>query len=159
MQLGEFSDACLLHTLRSRFEDVSQIYTQIGSAILVSINPYCDRAELYSADVAKAYQKASKNRKLVNDQKELEPHLFKVAEEAFQSMKSTATNQEIIISGISGSGKTEASKLMLAYLVNACNNFRFMEASIEESTALSDDSFENQVSGDEDDGVQEDGEE
>ena len=74
-------------------------------------------------------------------------------------MKSTATNQEIIISGISGSGKTEASKLMLAYLVNACNNFRFMEASIEESTALSDDSFENQVSGDEDDGVQEDGEE
>ena len=48
---------------------------------------------------------------------------------------------------------------MLAYLVNACNNFRFMEASIEESTALSDDSFENQVSGDEDDGVQEDGEE
>ena len=63
-------------------------------------------------------------------------------------MKSTATNQEIIISGISGSGKTEASKLMLAYLANACNNFRFMETGAEESKF--DDSFEDEVSNSED---------
>ena len=28
---------------------------------------------------------------------------------------------------MSGSGKTEASKLMLAYLANACNNFKYMQ--------------------------------
>ena len=57
----------------------------------------------------------------------MDPHLFKMAEDAFQSMKSNSLNQEIIISGISGSGKTEAAKLMLAYLANACNNFKYME--------------------------------
>lgn len=42
-------------------------------------------------------------------------------------MKSNTMNQEIIISGISGSGKTEAAKLMLAYLANACNNFKNLD--------------------------------
>ena len=43
-------------------------------------------------------------------------------------MKANVKNQEIIISGISGSGKTEVAKLMLAYLANACNNFRYLDA-------------------------------
>lgn len=62
-------------------------------------------------------------------QKELEPHLFKLAEEAYQSMLASKKNQEIIISGVSGSGKTESAKLMLAYLANACNNFIYLDAS------------------------------
>ena len=62
-------------------------------------------------------------------QKELEPHLFKLAEDAYQSMLASAKNQEIIISGVSGSGKTESAKLMLAYLANACNNFIYLDAS------------------------------
>ena len=53
--------------------------------------------------------------------------MFKLAEEAFRAMKTNVINQEIIISGVSGSGKTEAAKLMLAYLANACNNFKYMD--------------------------------
>jgi len=44
-------------------------------------------------------------------------------------MLASKKNQDIIISGISGSGKTEATKLMLAYLVNARSNFRNLDAS------------------------------
>jgi len=62
-----------------------------------------------------------------NAQNASEPHLFKMAEEALQSMKSNSMSQEIIISGISGAGKTEAAKLMLAYLANACNNFKYID--------------------------------
>ena len=51
-----------------------------------------------------------------------------MAEVAFKAMKTNTMNQEIIISGISGSGKTEAAKLMLAYLANACNNFKYLYA-------------------------------
>ena len=55
MTLGEFSEACLLHTIRGRFTDQSKFYTQIGSAILVAINPYKECKELYSAKMAKIY--------------------------------------------------------------------------------------------------------
>ena len=55
MTLGEFSEACLLHTIRSRFTDQSKFYTQIGTAILVAFNPYKECKELYSAKMAKIY--------------------------------------------------------------------------------------------------------
>ena len=128
MNLGEFSEACLLHTVRSRFTDASKIYTQIGSAILISVNPFIERKELYSAKAALMFQQESKKRRFVTaKRKEIDPHLFKMAEEAFQAMKANTTSQEIIISGISGSGKTEAAKLMLAYLANASNHFKYLD--------------------------------
>lgn len=55
MNLGEFSEACLLHTVRSRFTDATKIYTQIGSAILVSVNPFSERKELFSVKAAKMF--------------------------------------------------------------------------------------------------------
>jgi len=79
--------------------------------------------------------------------KELDPHLFKIAEEAFRAMKANVKNQEIIISGISGSGKTEVAKLMLAYLANACNNFRYLDAGITTAEEL----FNEQISDSESD--------
>ena len=54
-------------------------------------------------------------------------------------MKSNVKNQEIIISGISGSGKTEVAKLILTYVVNACNNFKFLDAGEFQKEGLFDD--------------------
>ena len=56
-------------------------------------------------------------------------------------MKTNTMNQEIIISGISGSGKTEAAKLMLAYLANACNNFKYLYAGENHVEGMFDDSI------------------
>jgi myosin heavy subunit len=46
-----------------------------------------------------------------------------VAEESFQDMLTDRVNQSIIITGESGAGKTEATKLILSYLAKACKSF------------------------------------
>ena len=47
------------------------------------------------------------------------PHLFTVAEDCFQQLIMDGRNQSIIITGESGSGKTEACKIILAYIAKA----------------------------------------
>ncbi|CAM9534761.1 unnamed protein product [Hapterophycus canaliculatus] len=48
---------------------------------------------------------------------QLAPHLFGVADHAYSELrKARASNQSIIISGESGSGKTEATKIIMQYL-------------------------------------------
>lgn len=83
---------------------------------------------------------------MLSQQQELDPHLFKLAEEAFRAMKTNVVNQEIIITGISGSGKTEAAKLILAYLANACNHFKFLGNIAEGDELLLDGVFEQSLS-------------
>ena len=47
------------------------------------------------------------------------PHLFMVAEDSFQQLIIDQKNQSIIITGESGAGKTEACKIILAYVARA----------------------------------------
>lgn len=53
----------------------------------------------------------------------VEPHLFLVAEDSFQDMLTDKKNQSIIITGESGAGKTEATKIILSYLSKANTGF------------------------------------
>ena len=53
-----------------------------------------------------------------------EPHLFMVAEDSFQDLMIDQANQSIIITGESGAGKTEATKIVLAYLARAGKGFQ-----------------------------------
>lgn len=47
---------------------------------------------------------------------ELSPHVFSIAEDAYRSLLTSKTNQSIVITGESGSGKTEASKQIMSYI-------------------------------------------
>lgn len=108
------SDMCLLESvnedtfienLSSRFKR-AQIYTYIGN-VVVSVNPY-KSLPIYSQDVISEYR----SRNIY----ELPPHVYAIADDAYRSMRDHNLDQCVIISGESGSGKTEASKVVMQYV-------------------------------------------
>ncbi|XP_040830480.1 unconventional myosin-XV [Ochotona curzoniae] len=104
-QLEDLQENTVLSNLKTRFER-NLIYTYIGS-ILVSVNPY-RMFGIYGPEQVQQYSGRALG--------ENPPHLFAIANLAFAKMLDAKQNQCIIISGESGSGKTEATKLILRYL-------------------------------------------
>ncbi|XP_056384833.1 unconventional myosin-Ih [Hyla sarda] len=103
------SEAAFLDNLRKRFQE-NLIYTYIGT-LLVSVNPY-KNLELYTQKQMEMYQGVNFI--------ELPPHIYAVADNAYRVMCTERNNHFILISGESGSGKTETSKKILQYLAMAC---------------------------------------
>ena len=87
----------------------NQIYTSVGSPILISLNPYA-KLPLYSDKISDSYR----------GKKNTNPHLYQMAENAYSALKEG--NQSIIISGESGAGKTEAAKIILSYLAGTSSD-------------------------------------
>ncbi|XP_045840099.1 unconventional myosin-XV [Meles meles] len=104
-QLEDLQETTVLSNLKTRFEQ-NLIYTYIGS-ILVSVNPY-RMFGIYGPEHVRQYSGRGLG--------ENPPHLFAIANLAFAKMLDAKQNQCIIISGESGSGKTESTKLILRYL-------------------------------------------
>ncbi|CAL8265178.1 unnamed protein product [Gadus morhua 'NCC'] len=104
-QLEELHEGAVLLNLMMRF-DRELIYTYIGS-ILVSVNPY-KMYNIYGTDMVLQYKGHALG--------ENPPHLFAIVNASYTKMMDAKHNQVIIISGESGSGKTEATKLVLRYL-------------------------------------------
>ncbi|XP_013388317.1 unconventional myosin-Ia-like [Lingula anatina] len=94
-----------IENLKKRFHH-EQIYTYIGT-VVVSVNPY-RKLPLYTDDVIFEY----KSRNIY----ELPPHVYAIADDAYRSMRDKNLDQCIIISGESGAGKTEASKVIMQYV-------------------------------------------
>ena len=88
---------------------VSQIYTFTGS-IVTSVNPCKAIPNLYDKG-AMATSLADRS-----TTKAPEPHIFFTAETAYAALVSGSKDQSIIVSGISGAGKTEAIKYIMRYL-------------------------------------------
>ncbi|CAI9163148.1 unnamed protein product [Rangifer tarandus platyrhynchus] len=123
-QLEDLQETTVLANLKTRFER-NLIYTYIGS-ILVSVNPY-RMFGIYGPEQVQQYS----GRALAENP----PHLFAIANLAFAKMLDAKQNQCIIISGESGSGKTEATKLILRYLA-AMSQKRGVTRQILEATPL-----------------------
>ncbi|XP_078257713.1 unconventional myosin-XVB [Rhinoraja longicauda] len=104
--LEEVCESSVLLCLKRRFHrDIN--YTYIGN-ILISLNPYkC--VGIYSMDIIKQYKR--------KELTENPPHIFAIADAAYTLSQSCEREQCIIVSGQSGSGKTEAAKLITRYLM------------------------------------------
>ncbi|KAM6121795.1 unconventional myosin-XV [Phoenicopterus ruber ruber] len=123
-QLEDLQEAAVLSNIRTRFER-QLIYTYIGS-ILVSVNPY-RLYNIYGTEQVLQYEGRALG--------ENPPHLFAIANVAYSRVMDAKHNQCIVISGESGSGKTEATKLILRYLA-AVSQKRSTAPQILEATPL-----------------------
>ncbi|XP_029641534.1 unconventional myosin-Id isoform X2 [Octopus sinensis] len=114
--IGDFvllSDLTLdsfMDNLKTRFQK-NRVYTYIGE-VVVSLNPY-KSMEIYGESYISEY----KGRELY----ERPPHIFALADSAYKTMKRTNKDTCIVISGESGSGKTEASKIIMRYIAAVTN--------------------------------------
>ncbi|KAF5949106.1 hypothetical protein HYC85_015063 [Camellia sinensis] len=103
IQLSYLNEPSVLHNLQYRYcHDI--IYSKAGP-VLIAINPFKD-VHCYGNDFITAYRE-----KLFDN-----PHVFAIADTAYNEMMRDEVNQSIIISGESGAGKTETAKIAMQYL-------------------------------------------
>ncbi|KAJ7086113.1 P-loop containing nucleoside triphosphate hydrolase protein [Mycena belliarum] len=105
--LSHLNEPSILHAVQTRYAS-RKIYTYSG-IVLLSVNPF-EPVPMYTPDIVQRYRERTKG--------ELEPHLFAIAEDAYAAMTFDGKGQTIIVSGESGSGKTEAAKLVIRFIAS-----------------------------------------
>lgn len=100
--LPELTEESILGTLRHRFLK-QKIYT-FASNILIAVNPF-KFLPIYNPRYVKMYENHTLGK--------LEPHIFAIADAAFHTMLNKQVNQCIVISGESGSGKTQSTNFLI----------------------------------------------
>lgn len=108
--LDEITIEKFMDNLRLRFNH-GQIYTYIGE-VCVSVNPY-RTLNIFGNDYVTRY----KGREMFENA----PHIYAIADAAHRGMKTRGRDTCIVISGESGSGKTEASKIIMKYIAAVTN--------------------------------------
>ncbi|XP_012567542.1 myosin-12 isoform X2 [Cicer arietinum] len=105
-KLAYLHEPGVLHNLLCRFS-LNEIYTYTGN-ILIAVNPFRRLPHLYDIHMMEQYKGAAFG--------ELSPHLFAVADTCYRAMMNENGSQSILVSGESGAGKTETTKMLMRYL-------------------------------------------
>ncbi|KAL7238287.1 hypothetical protein ACSBR2_004402 [Camellia fascicularis] len=105
-KLAYLHEPGVLYNLASRFA-LNEIYTYTGN-ILIAVNPFRRLPHLYDIHMMEQYKGAAFG--------ELNPHLFAVADACYRAMINEHGSQSILVSGESGAGKTETTKMLMRYL-------------------------------------------
>ncbi|XP_026051993.1 unconventional myosin-VIIa [Carassius auratus] len=125
IRLGDLNEAGILRNLLIRYND-RVIYTYTGS-ILIAVNPY-QLLPIYTPDQIRLYT----NKKLG----EMPPHVFGIADNCYFSMHRNNKDQCCIISGESGAGKTESTKLILQFLAAISGQHSWIEQQVLEANPI-----------------------
>ncbi|KAF7011588.1 hypothetical protein CFC21_025868 [Triticum aestivum] len=83
------------------------IYTYTGN-ILIAINPFQRLPNLVDVQTMEKYKGANLG--------DLDPHVFAIADVSYRQMMNEGKSNSILVSGESGAGKTETTKLLMRYL-------------------------------------------
>uniref|UniRef100_A0A8C7CZW7 Myosin VIIA n=1 Tax=Oncorhynchus kisutch TaxID=8019 RepID=A0A8C7CZW7_ONCKI len=125
IRLGDLNEAGILRNLLIRYNECV-IYTYTGS-ILVAVNPY-QLLPIYTPDHIRLYT----NKKIG----EMPPHIFAIADNCYFNMQRNNKDQCCIISGESGAGKTESTKLILQFLAAISGQHSWIEQQVLEANPI-----------------------
>ncbi|XP_025933944.1 unconventional myosin-VIIa [Apteryx rowi] len=131
IRLGDLNEAGILRNLLIRYRE-HLIYTNCGGrtytgSILVAVNPY-QLLPIYSPEQIRLYT----NKKIG----EMPPHIFAIADNCYFNMQRTNKDQCCIISGESGAGKTESTKLILQFLAAISGQHSWIEQQVLEANPI-----------------------
>jgi myosin-5 len=101
--LTHLNPPCINHALRLRHSE-DAIYTSVGS-ILVAVNPWKRLPHLTAPETLAAHLRGGSD----------EPHPYAIARAAYAGVL-RGERQSILVSGESGAGKTESTKILLQFL-------------------------------------------
>lgn len=117
VMLRTVSEEEFLDNLTTRYNQ-KQIYTFLGEQV-VSMNPF-QRIDNTSTDWIEKYR----NRYMY----EVQPHVFALAEDTYRQLQQSKQDQCVIITGESGAGKTEASKIFMTYIAEVSGKSKNAES-------------------------------
>ncbi|OWM76595.1 hypothetical protein CDL15_Pgr005560 [Punica granatum] len=105
-KLSYLHEPGVLENLAMRYQ-LNEIYTYTGN-ILIAVNPFQRLPHLYDTHMMEQYKGAALG--------ELSPHVFAVGDAAYRAMINDGKSNSILVSGESGAGKTETTKMLMRYL-------------------------------------------
>lgn len=95
--------------------------------MLVAINPY-EILQIYTGSQIAKYRL-----KRIGEES---PHIFAIGDNAYQEMRQQHCDQCIVISGESGAGKTESTKLIMQYLAAISGKHSWIEQQVIEANPI-----------------------
>ncbi|XP_020576204.1 myosin-11-like isoform X2 [Phalaenopsis equestris] len=129
-KLSYLHEPGVLQNLSTRYE-LNEIYTYTGN-ILIAVNPFQRLPHLYDIHMMEQYKGATFG--------ELSPHVYAVADVAYRAMINEGKSNSILVSGESGAGKTETTKMLMRYLAymggRAATEGRTVEQQVLESNPV-----------------------
>lgn len=105
------NEASVLNVLHKRY--LNNLFYTYSGLFLISINPY-KKIDIF--DVKKFHERYKK------ESNTSIPHIYTIVESAYQNVKLKKKNQSILITGESGSGKTENTKNVIFYFSTIGSN-------------------------------------
>ncbi|XP_015693143.1 myosin-9-like isoform X2 [Oryza brachyantha] len=106
IRLSYLHEPGVLNNLSVRYAK-NIIYTYTGN-ILIAINPFQRLPHLAEPHTMAKYKGANFG--------ELDPHVFAIADVSYRQMMNERKSNSILVSGESGAGKTETTKMLMRYL-------------------------------------------
>jgi myosin-5 len=106
ISLNYLHEAAILYNIKKRFLQELP-YTYTGN-ICVAVNPYKWLPDLYTEEQHIRY--------LNFPREALPPHVYATSVASYDNMKTHGRNQSILVSGESGAGKTETTKILMNHL-------------------------------------------